>query len=96
MILYYRLMTKWSGLDDITKLSQVGLSHTLQVGVECCSDLGESVEAWVLGACQRYHRLLSATGTTRDVAVVTEAQLLTFLERRENRALLAALLADAR
>jgi hypothetical protein len=29
MILYYRLMTKWSGLDDSKKLSQMGLSHTL-------------------------------------------------------------------
>jgi hypothetical protein len=27
MILYYRLMTKWSGLRDSTKLSRVGLSH---------------------------------------------------------------------
>jgi hypothetical protein len=28
MILYYRLMTKWSGLGDSTELSQMGLSHT--------------------------------------------------------------------
>jgi hypothetical protein len=27
MILYYRLMTKWSGLSDSTELSQMGLSH---------------------------------------------------------------------
>jgi hypothetical protein len=27
MILYYRLMTKWSGLGDITELSRVGLSQ---------------------------------------------------------------------
>jgi hypothetical protein len=27
MILYYRLMTKWSGLGDSTELSQMGLSH---------------------------------------------------------------------
>jgi hypothetical protein len=27
MILYYRLMTKRSGLGDSTELSQVGLSH---------------------------------------------------------------------
>jgi hypothetical protein len=27
MILYYRLMTKWSGLGDSTELSRVGLSH---------------------------------------------------------------------
>jgi hypothetical protein len=26
MLLYYRLMTKWSGLGDITELSRVGLS----------------------------------------------------------------------
>jgi hypothetical protein len=27
ILLYYRLMTKWSGLGDSTKLSQVGLSQ---------------------------------------------------------------------
>jgi hypothetical protein len=27
MFLYYRLMTKWSGLGDSTKLSRVGLSQ---------------------------------------------------------------------
>jgi hypothetical protein len=27
MILYYRLMTKWSGLGDNTKLPQMGLSQ---------------------------------------------------------------------
>jgi hypothetical protein len=27
MLLYYRLMTKWSGLGDSTELSMVGLSH---------------------------------------------------------------------
>jgi hypothetical protein len=27
MILYYRLMTKWSGLGDSTELFQMGLSH---------------------------------------------------------------------
>jgi hypothetical protein len=27
MILYYRLMTKWSGLGDSTELSQMGLSQ---------------------------------------------------------------------
>jgi hypothetical protein len=27
MILYYCLMTKWSGLGDSTELSQIGLSH---------------------------------------------------------------------
>jgi hypothetical protein len=27
MILYYRLMTKWSGLGDSTELSRVGLSQ---------------------------------------------------------------------
>jgi hypothetical protein len=27
MLLYYRLMTKWSGLGDSTILSRVGLSH---------------------------------------------------------------------
>jgi hypothetical protein len=29
MVLYYRLMTKWSGLGDSMKLSRMGLSHTL-------------------------------------------------------------------
>jgi hypothetical protein len=28
MLLYYRLMTKWSGLDDSTELSRMGLSHS--------------------------------------------------------------------
>jgi hypothetical protein len=27
MIIYYRLMTNWSGLGDSTELSQMGLSH---------------------------------------------------------------------
>jgi hypothetical protein len=27
MLLYYRLMSKWSGLGDSTELSRVGLSH---------------------------------------------------------------------
>jgi hypothetical protein len=31
MLLYYRLMTKWSGLSDSTELSQVGLSQSLFV-----------------------------------------------------------------
>jgi hypothetical protein len=31
MILYYRLMTKWSGLGDSTELSRMGLSHFLNV-----------------------------------------------------------------
>jgi hypothetical protein len=30
MILYYRLMTKWSGLGDSTELSRMGLSHVPQ------------------------------------------------------------------
>jgi hypothetical protein len=29
MVLYYRLMTKWSGLSDSTELSQMGLSQRL-------------------------------------------------------------------
>jgi hypothetical protein len=29
MILYYRLMTKWSGLGDSTELSRMGLSQLL-------------------------------------------------------------------
>jgi hypothetical protein len=28
IILYYRLMTKWSGLGDSTELSQMGLPHS--------------------------------------------------------------------
>jgi hypothetical protein len=43
------------------------------------------VEAWVHGACQWYHRLLSATGTTRDVAVVAEAQLLVMPETKREQ-----------
>jgi hypothetical protein len=33
MLLYYRLMTKWSGLGDSTELSRVGLSQvsTLEI-----------------------------------------------------------------
>jgi hypothetical protein len=33
MLLYYRLMTKWSGLRDSTELSRLGLSHTSGVAV---------------------------------------------------------------
>jgi hypothetical protein len=29
ILLYYRLMTKWSGLGDSTELSRVGLSQML-------------------------------------------------------------------
>jgi hypothetical protein len=29
ILLYYRLMTKWSGLGDSTELSRVGLSQVL-------------------------------------------------------------------
>jgi hypothetical protein len=31
ILLYYRLMTKWSGLGDSTELSRVGLSHTSEL-----------------------------------------------------------------
>jgi hypothetical protein len=31
ILLYYRLMTKWSGLGDSTELSQVGLSQQERV-----------------------------------------------------------------
>jgi hypothetical protein len=31
MILYYRLMTKWSGLGDSTKLFRMGLSHPSRI-----------------------------------------------------------------
>jgi hypothetical protein len=31
MLLYYRLMTKWSGLGDSTELSRVGLSYRPRV-----------------------------------------------------------------
>jgi hypothetical protein len=31
MVLYYRLMTKWSGLGDSTKLSRMGLSQLVSV-----------------------------------------------------------------
>jgi hypothetical protein len=34
MILYYRLMTKWSGLGDITELSRMGWSQLLHVANE--------------------------------------------------------------
>jgi hypothetical protein len=31
MILYYRLMPKWSGVGDSTELSRLGLSQTIQI-----------------------------------------------------------------
>jgi hypothetical protein len=31
MLLYYRLMTKWSGLGDSTESSRVGLSHARSI-----------------------------------------------------------------
>jgi hypothetical protein len=34
MILYYRLMTKWSGLGDSTELSRMGLSQRAGTGVQ--------------------------------------------------------------
>jgi hypothetical protein len=33
ILLYYRLMTKWSGLGDSTELSRVGLSHDAPPGI---------------------------------------------------------------
>jgi hypothetical protein len=33
MILYYRLMTKWSGLGDIMELSRMGLSYSARPSV---------------------------------------------------------------
>jgi hypothetical protein len=35
MLLYYRLMTKWSGLGDSTELSRVGLSQLVSEATEC-------------------------------------------------------------
>jgi hypothetical protein len=37
MILYYRLMTKWSGLGNSTELSRMGLSQSLVVGGDAVS-----------------------------------------------------------
>jgi hypothetical protein len=34
MILYYRLMTKWSGLGDTIELSQMGLSHASRMSID--------------------------------------------------------------
>jgi hypothetical protein len=42
MLLYYRLMTKWSGLGDSTELSRMGLSHPIdQVDTHVWSSLGQ-------------------------------------------------------
>jgi hypothetical protein len=34
ILIYYRLMTKWSGLGDSTELSRVGLSHWSYLSIE--------------------------------------------------------------
>jgi hypothetical protein len=48
MILYYRLMSKWSGLGDSTELSWVGLSQspaaTTSSGQQCRITVGEEKE----------------------------------------------------
>ena len=49
---------------------------TLEVGIERCSDLGEYVEVVLSIISQNNHRILSATGTTRNVAELGGVQLL--------------------
>lgn len=49
---------------------------TLEVGVERCSDSGEYVEAVMSIISQNNHRILSATGTARNVAELGGVQLL--------------------
>jgi hypothetical protein len=36
MILYYHLMTQWSGLGDSTELSRMGLSQSHSLGIVLC------------------------------------------------------------
>jgi hypothetical protein len=43
MLLYYRLMTKWSGLGDSTELSRMGLSQQLPETHQVQECLGERV-----------------------------------------------------
>jgi hypothetical protein len=43
MLLYYHLMTKWSGLGDSTELSRVGLSQQLPETHQVQECLGERV-----------------------------------------------------
>jgi hypothetical protein len=54
MVLYYRLMTKWSGLGDGTELSRVGLSQLMQLlcflQVVCMHSSREETH-WFRGAC---------------------------------------------
>jgi hypothetical protein len=42
MILYYRLMTKWSGLGDSTKLSRMGLSQLWGLYINICLSMRRS------------------------------------------------------
>jgi hypothetical protein len=45
MILYYRLMTKWSGLGDTTKLSRMRLSHP-SLSSSCCRSSKGDKSIW--------------------------------------------------
>jgi hypothetical protein len=49
MLLYYRLMTKWSGLGDSTELSRVGLSQVNDPGLAFAGKVGLG-PFWTWGA----------------------------------------------
>jgi hypothetical protein len=46
MLLYYRLMTNWSGLGDSTELSRMGLSQQGERQVRCNSRQEQEQPEW--------------------------------------------------
>jgi hypothetical protein len=52
ILLYYRLMTKWSGLGDSTELSRVGLSQLetkdMEVTYHGCATMHQFVAGFLL------------------------------------------------
>jgi hypothetical protein len=52
MLLYYRLMTKWSGLGDSTELSRVGLSHRWWWRLVAATGITETFRS---DACRAHH-----------------------------------------
>jgi hypothetical protein len=62
ILLYYRLMTKWSGLGDSTELSRVGLSQcpcraTSEISVITPSD---GCPVLMVNSCIKVHMVLQA------------------------------------
>jgi hypothetical protein len=71
MILYYRLMTKWSGLGDSTELYRVGLSHK-RARPALISPAGEEGDrATPVSRANLKHRKVGGLPTFRKVYMIS-------------------------